>query len=78
MENRDEPNKAVTHVQGTSVCREHMFRLRDVATAQQQPQAQAPPDAGFDPEKIRRQLEFLKDNEDLLRSLMGSAKKAKS
>lgn len=76
IENRDEPNKAATYVQGTSVCREHLFALREVAAAQQQPQVQTP-DAGFDPEKVKRQLEFLKDNETLLRSVLGTAKKAR-
>lgn len=74
IEGSDEPNNAVTYVQGTSVCRDHLFQLRNVATQQLQPQA-PPPDAGFDPEKVRRQLEFLKDNESLLRSVLGTTKK---
>lgn len=75
IESRGEPNKAVTYVQGTSVCREHLFWLRDMAVAQQQPQAQQVADAGFDAEKVRRQLEFLKDNEDLFRSVIGRTKR---
>jgi hypothetical protein len=69
VDGRDEPNKAVTYVQGTSVCREHLFRLRDIAAAQQQPPA---PAGEFDAEKARRQLQFLKDNEPLIRAFLGN------
>ncbi len=65
-DNRDNPNQAVTYVQGSSVCREHVTAISDMMNlvyklrelSQRLPASNG--EAEIDVEKMQRQLTFLK------------------